>query len=151
MVTLEDIDVLTKHFFEKYTDHDFPLKYFDIEFKGVLGMDIFASEFPKSKGYKIYEGEQFDVLLIKLEALNNCGRDAFKDFLNIDEFKLSNTNVGNEKKYSVLYKAFKDSVVLPESYINKMYLSKYMKHFYSEEEIMRFENRWGCYKRKQMQ
>lgn len=138
---IDDMASLKRIFFEKYA-HDEPLTFFDCELKSVFGIDVFESEFPKSEGYKIYEGEQVDVLLIRLESLNECARKAFKEFLNIEGFTLVNINVGSEKDYAYLYQKFKDFVVLPDTYIDKMYSSKYTQHFYSEEEICRFKMRW---------
>ncbi len=140
-IKLGDIEILTELFLEK-VDHDRPLKYFDRELKSVFGIDVFASKFPKSKGYNVYEEEPANVLLIRLENLNKCAGDAFKEFLNIEGLTLTNTNRGIKKDYNIIYQMFKDSVVLPNTYIDKMYRSKYMQHFYSEEEIKRFKTRW---------
>jgi hypothetical protein len=57
-----------------------PLIWFDIELKSAFGIDIYSREFSKSNGYEIYEAESADVLLIKLENLNECAGDAFKHF-----------------------------------------------------------------------
>jgi hypothetical protein len=142
IVKLDDTQELTDLFFDRLR-HDSPLVFFDRELKGVFGVDVFASEFSVSKGYKIYKDEKTDVLLIRLENLDDCARDAFKDFLGIDNFTLIDTNIGREKVYAPIYKKLKDSIVLPESYIERMYASKYMRHFYSEEEIARFRAKWS--------
>ena len=139
--TMEDTDELMRLFFERLY-HDRPLVYFDEEIKSVFGIDVFASEFPIAQGYKVYEGERADVLLIRLESLNDCARDAFKEFLNIEGFTLMNENIGSEKAYAPLYKKLKDSIILPEAYVDRMYTSKYTRHFYSEEEIARFRAKW---------
>ena len=141
VLNIEYMDELVQLFFER-PYHDRPLMYFDQEIKSVLGIDVYSSEFPISKGYKVYKGEHADVLLIRLENLNSCARDAFKEFLGIEEFSLTNTNIGSEKVYAPIYKRIKGSIILPDSYMDKMYTSKYARHFYSEEEIARFRARW---------
>lgn len=138
---IEDMGELTQLFFEKL-HHDRPLVFFDEELKGVFGIDVFSSEFPTSRGYKIYEGERADVLLIRLEDLDDCARDAFREFLNIEGFTLIDKNVGSAKVYAPLYKKLKKSIVLPDAYVERMYRSKYMRHFYSEKEITRFRTKW---------
>ena len=140
-VNVEDMSELVQLFLERL-DHDAPAEYFDQELKSVFDIDVFSGEFPTSKGYKIYKGQQADVLLIRLEDLNDCAGEAFKDFLGIDEFTLTDANIGNEKASAPLYRKFKDSIVLPESYVERMYGSKYMRHFYSDEEIARFRAKW---------
>lgn len=141
VANLENTDELVDIFFEKLY-HDRPLVFFDQEIKSVFGVDVFSGEFPISKGYKVYEGELADVLLIRLESLNECAAEAFKEFLNIEELALLDTNVGGEKAYAPIYKEVKDSIVLPESYVERMYTSRYTRHFYSEREIARFRARW---------
>jgi len=142
VLRMEDLDELIHLFFAKLY-HDRPLQFFDEEIRAVFGIDVFSSEFPIARGYNIYEGERADVLLIRLEDLNDCAADAFKGFLNIDGFTLLDTNVGSQKGYAPIYTKFKDSIALPESYLERMYTSKYARHFYSEEEIARFRARWS--------
>jgi hypothetical protein len=141
ILNIEDVDELAQLFFEKL-NHDRPLEFFDEDLKRVFDIDVFASEFPKSKGYKVFEGEHADVLLIRLENLNDCARDAFKEFLNIEGLTLINTNIGSEKAYASMYKKLKESIVLSDAYVDRMYTSKYMRHFYSEEEIAAFRAKW---------
>ena len=141
VLDIEDMDKLVKLFFERL-NHDSPLTFFDQELKCVFGVDVFASEFPTSKGYKIYKDKQADVLLIRLHDLNKCARHAFEEFLGLKDFTLLNTNVGGAKEYASLYQRFKNSIVLPETYVEKMYTSRYMRHFYSEKEIAKFRASW---------
>ncbi|GJQ58180.1 MAG: hypothetical protein SCALA701_09810 [Candidatus Scalindua sp.] len=138
---IDDMESLKSLFFEKCA-HNESLTFLDNELKSVFGVDVFESEFPKSEGYRIYEGEQVDVLLIRLESLNDCAKKAFNEFLNIEDFTLVNINIGSEKDYAYLYQKFKELVVLPDTYIDKMYRSKYAQHFYSKEEIDRFITKW---------
>lgn len=140
-VTNHNLDRLTNFFFERL-NHNSPLVFFDSEIKTVFGIDIYSSEFPKSKGYKIYSGEKADLLIIRLEDLNRCIHQALNEFLGINEINLVKTNIGGEKEYAAIYSKFKNYIILPESYINKMYQSKYMQHFYSQEEIRQFKIKW---------
>ena len=141
IVTIDDLSKLMDLFFDRLK-HDAPLVFFDRELKGVFDIDVFSSEFPISKGYAIYEGNKADVLLIRLENLNECAQDAFKEFLNIDNFTLINTNTAAEKTYDPVYRKFKNNIALPDSYIDKLYNSKYMRHFYSKAETEEFRKRW---------
>lgn len=140
-VNLATIDNLIALFFDRFY-HDSPLTFFDRELKKVFEIDVYASPFPKSKGYKIYEGEKADVLILKLENLNQCSHPAFREFFNIEKIDLIGSNIGSEKDYAPLYSKFKDDIRFPESYINKMYQSKYMQHFYSDFEIEELRAKW---------
>lgn len=136
-----DLEKLSILFFERFK-HDSPLDFFDRELKTVFGIDVYSSEFPKSKGYKIYSGEKADAMIIKLEYLNQCVQPAFKEFIDVEDFNLINTNIGNQKDYAAFYSQFKDFIIFPKHYIDKMYQSKYMQHFYSDEEIKQFRYKW---------
>ena len=136
---LKDLDSL---FLEKFTRHDIPLRWFDSEVKTVFNIDVFATPFMIEKGYQIYESECADVLLLKLEVLDKVLEEAFSQFLGIKRFKLKAENVGDDKKYAQVYKSFKKAISLPEDYLDKMYSSKYARHFYSDEEIASFRSKW---------
>ncbi|MEN8129479.1 MAG: putative capsular polysaccharide synthesis family protein [Pseudomonadota bacterium] len=141
VVKKEDLSGLIELFFEKCR-HDTPLVYYDREFRKIFDIDVYASDFPTSKGYEIYQGKNADVLLIRLEDLNRCASTAFKELMDIDDFSLLNKNLGDNKDYADLYKDFKDHIHLPDSYLDKLYKSKFSNHFYSEVEISSFRNRW---------
>ena len=137
----ENMDPLIELFFDRLV-HDRPLNYFDDEINYVLGIDVFESVFPVDKGYMLYKSNNADMLLVRLGDLNRCAKTAFKEFLDIDDFTLIQANVANEKVYAPLYKEFKSKIHFPENYINQMYDSRYMRHFYSDEEINGFRKIW---------
>ena len=143
-VTIVDNDLseLINIFMEKY-DHDRPLNYFDLEFKRVLGIDLYGLDFPKAQGYKIIECKDADILILKLERLNDCAAVALKEFLQIDNFVLSNRNVSSDKDYAKTYAQFKKNITFPNGFLNKIYSSKMARHFYSSEEINAFKQRWS--------
>ena len=145
VLDIEHLDELVQLFLERLY-HDRPLVFFDEEIKSMFGIDVFATQFPISKGYKIYEEEHADVLLIRLENLNDCAAEAFERFLGIKGFTLTHANIAGEKVYAPIYRRFRDSIVLPESYVERMYGSKYMRHFYSKEEIARFRAKWETFR-----
>lgn len=136
-----NIRELIEEFLKNYS-HDIFLKWFDEEMKRVFGLDVFSNAFPKSRGYKIYKGEIVEALLLRLENINECSHVAFKEFLNTDEFKLIKANVSRKKKYYADYRDFVDAVVLPHSYIDRMYSLKYAQHFYSEQELNAYKIKW---------
>ena len=143
-VTIVDnnLDQLIALFFER-NRHNSPLAFFDRELKGVLNVDVFSSDFPIEQGYKIYKTDRVDVLLIRLENLNDCGPAALEEFLNIEKIALVKMNVGLEKNYSDAYQQFKNSIILSEAYLDKMYNSKYSHHFYNQAEIEQFREKWS--------
>jgi Putative capsular polysaccharide synthesis protein len=141
-VDLNNVEPLTELFFDRLV-HERPLRYFDDEVKTVFGIDVFASEFPQQEGYQILKGGNADLLVIRLDDLDRCAEQAFSDFLGIDGFRLRQTNVGGEKNYAPLYKEFQRKICLPQDYIERMYTSRYARHFYSQDELHQFAGKWG--------
>jgi hypothetical protein len=138
----EKIEFLVTKFL-KSSLHNLPLTWFDQNIKQAFNIDVFSDNFDKKIKYKIYKGNHPDLLVLRLENINECAEPAIKDFLGIDNFSIIKSNIGSEKKYSRIYQNFLDSVKLPESYIEKMYSSKYAKYFYSQEELEEFKTKWS--------
>lgn len=120
-----------------------PLRWFDRELAAVTGIDVYASQFPKEKGYVRHRAGGFDVLLLKLEHLGRCSRKAIKEFLGLPDFHLLEANLASRKRYYPVYKDFIQSISLPDSYLSRADCSKYARHFYSDEEIESFRKKWG--------
>lgn len=135
---LKDLETL---FFSRL-DHEVPLKYFDQELKHVFGIDVLSEPFPTSTGYKIYSNQKAEVLLIRLESLDACAGEAFETFLHLKDFKIVNDNVGRRKTYARVYKSFKQNITIPGNYIDRLYNSAYMRHFYTINEIEAFREQW---------
>jgi hypothetical protein len=142
-VSLETLGELIDIYFKRFR-HDTPLTFFDTEFRGVLNFDVYDHPFQKSKGYDIYSGDDFDVMLIRLEDLNRVAGEAFASFLDIQNFELVSSNVGQLKIYAPLYGTFKQQVAFPKRYLDRFYDSKFMRHFYSQTEGERMRSAWKC-------
>jgi hypothetical protein len=137
---IENTGALEKTFYDK-TTHKTPLKWFDKEFKKALGIDVYKYQFPKEKGYTIIKQNNVKVFLFRFEDLNKCLKP-LSNFLNIGKLELVSSNVGTDKWYSEMYKRFKRNFKPTEEYLNIMYDSKYIKHFYTDKEIESFKNKW---------
>lgn len=134
-------DTIVDFFMEKH-DHFLPLNWFDNELKKVFDVDIFSTDFEREKGYKIYQSDKAEVLLIKLEKLNICGQDTISQFLGMDNLELKNQNVGQQKVYKDVYKTILRQITFPATFLDKFYQSNFTKHFYSTDEIEEFRKKW---------
>lgn len=143
LINNEDVvDDLIDQFFKRYR-HDTPLKWFDNELKSVFGIDVYSETFNKDQGFSIYGNDSTEVLVLRLENLNKCAKIAFSEFLGLNNFNLIQSNISNNKYYKELYFNFKHRINIPSTYIEKMYKSKFCKHFYSEIEINKFVKYWS--------
>jgi hypothetical protein len=137
----EVLGELAAHFMAEYP-HQVPLGWFDLEMKQVFGIDLFAQPFPQEQGYQLLHGEYADLLVLKLDRLNQCADAAFSAFLGLPHFTLVRSNEASEQWYAPLYKAFTDWVVLPEAYLDRLYNSSFTRHFYTESEVAHLRQRW---------
>ena len=140
---MEEIPVeeLIEKFLQEF-DHDRPMEWFDGEIRGLLGLDVFAEPFPCEDGYRIYQRDRFDLLLIRMEDINRVGASALASFLELPGFQLVNRNVGAEKDYADSYRKVKSQIVFPVRYLDEFHSSKYARHFYTEKELLEFRRRW---------
>lgn len=135
------MDETVQTFLDRF-DHDYALHWFDRELNPVLGIDVFAEPFPKAQGYQIYQGPFADLLLLKLEQMDECAGIAFAEFLGLDNFALVKTNVAEEKEYAAAYDEFKQRIALSPAYLQRMYGSRFVQHFYSDAEIDALCAKW---------
>lgn len=116
--------------------------WFDVEFKSVLGIDVYAVPFQMRTGYQFYaEPPKVDLLLIRLEDLDRVADSVMEKFLGLRDFKLYPSNIGDEKDYAEIYRAFK-TTPLPLSYVEKIYQTRFAHHFYTDEELGAFTRKW---------
>ncbi len=140
--TPDCLAALERYFLDHYT-HDVPNTWFDMEVKALYGIDVFAEPFDIARGYTIYRNDFADVLVMKLERMNECVADAMHDFLGLKNFQLMESNTADDKGYADVYVAFRKRVALPESYLDRMYTSRIARQFYSPEEIAAFRQKWS--------
>lgn len=116
--------------------------WFDYEIKALFGVDIYAYPFDKEKGYTIIEQDNIRILVYKCEKLNQLEK-IIGEFLEEPEYSLKNSNQGEEKVYSYVYKRFKEEVKLNKQYFDYYYADNpRLKHFYTDSEIEQFKNKW---------
>ena len=141
IVSVDDIPKLTELFFERAT-HDSPLRFFDREIRDIFGIDVIRDGFDIDKGYQIYKNGRVELLVIRLENLVEVVGPAFREFLDIEDFQLINSNIGGRKIYAPLYDAFKKQVAIGSDYATGLYESDYMQTFYTQAEILEAKDRW---------
>lgn len=117
-------------------------RWFDVQVKGVFGLDVYAQPFAHSKGYQLYENKKARLVIIRLEDLNRVVAPAMDEMLHIPDFQLVNTNVGEQKWYANLYKEFLQVLRLPPEYVNEIHGSKYAQYFYTPQELKASVARW---------
>lgn len=120
----------------------FMLNWFAIELESIFGINVYEYDFDKKAGYTVIRKDNIECLIIKLEKLNQC-LEYIKSFLDLEEnIELYKSNVAEEKKYKYIYKKIKKQLKIPNDLIERYYNKKQLKHFYTNEEINYFKNKW---------
>lgn len=137
-----DHQQLVNTFIQKFP-HQQPLEWFDFEIRDLFGIDVYDHPFPQEQGYQIIRTDRVELLLLKLEQLNTCFRPAFHEFLGVDVSSLSHTHVTEQDPAKPMYAEFLRKAVMPPEYLNRMYDSKFARHFYTESELEIFRSKWS--------
>lgn len=98
--------------------------------------------FDKEKGYSIIRKDSVEIFVYKMEKLNQLEHE-LRDFLELDDFCIRHNNNSEEKSYVLTYKCVKENIRLKQAYVDFYYKDNpRMKHFYKEEEIRAFRDKW---------
>lgn len=115
----------------------FPIHWFEIEFNKCLNFDIYSQAF-SLLGWQTYLHQSYHILIMQAELMDSQKQDVIRMFTGISNFQLENQNISSQKWYSHRLKEFKERLVLPEDYLDKMLNSRFTKHFYSSSQIEAF-------------
>jgi hypothetical protein len=137
-----DNETLMEIFLEKFP-HEQPLLWFEQEVKDVFGIDVYDQAFPQDQGYQVIRHDHVDLLLIKLEQLNNCYRKAFPELLEVEIPNLKHTHVTELDPSKPMYTDFVRNASFPPEYLDRMYESAFARHFYTDAERDAFRRKWS--------
>lgn len=117
-----------------FAEKNHQFMWFDWEIKDLLKIDIFEYPFDREKGYGLIKKGNIEILILKLERLNE-NVEILGKFLNLNNLVLENANEGAKKPYAKLYKEVKETLIIPQKVIDSYYKgNNRMDHFYTEEE-----------------
>jgi len=128
---------------QKTEDVRYCLSWFDDEFNEALQINIYDYPFDKYTGYHIIKRSRYDILIMKLEQLSSCFQKAMTEFLGVSvqrNFIMANT--GDKKKHHSTKQTLQKNLKLDLNTCESIYAEKYVRHFYTNQEIEEFIGRW---------
>lgn len=128
-------------FFERYM-HSRPLLWLDTELKRMLGIDVYQYPFPVKQGYTAIRQGSIDLLVLRCEETDAVKERAIAQFVGLDDFAMVRSDVTARKGVADHYARFRQQIRFPREYLDRMYGSKYARHFYGEDQLKRFRQRW---------
>ncbi len=135
-----DLDDLIRIYKEK-NSYDYTLNWFEQEFLPYTGVDVYQHDFNQSAGYTVFSEREYDILIMKMESLNNCFQRAFFDLLGIQVEALVISNESDFKATSRISKQLKQRIHFSESELDSVYSSQYVQHFYGDS-IAALKEKW---------
>jgi len=118
--------------------------WFDKELKEVFNIDIYRYPFNYSKGYITITQRKNSVLLLRYEDLKDNFDSTIPAFLNLDKpIRVIYSNDATRKWYADSYRYVLNNIKIPKKVCERIYSTRYVKYFYSEEMISKFINRWS--------
>lgn len=104
-------------------------------------VDIKKYPFDKEKGYSIIKEGNIEVFVYQLEKLDSLISE-ISSFLGHDIPEWEKSNRSSEKWITDSYQQAKKELKFTEEYLDSLYDSTYTKHFYSEEDIKKYKEKW---------
>jgi hypothetical protein len=126
-----------------FFDYSFYSNWWQSEFQNIFNFDVLQNSFDTSKGWEIYNIDNIDILVIQYEQLKKVSSMAFNEFGISQDFKLPFINITNEKKNgNIHYNHIQENFKLSEEKLLTFYNSRIITHFYNQDQIHSFINKW---------
>ncbi len=106
--------------------------------KKFVDVDLYKYFFDKNKGWQIYDER---LLLIRTEDLTDKLAEALTNFLGSNDYLIDH-RAKSIDRFGPDYQAYMNSFSVEENYSCVTYDQRYMRHFYTDEEIEGFKQRW---------
>lgn len=104
-------------------------------------VDLKCHPFDKKTGFCTIQEGNYDIFVYQLEKLNHIVTP-LSDWVGIPFTELIGSNITENKWVSESYKKAKKDIKISKEYFDMCYSDPYVQHFYSEEDIETFKNRW---------
>jgi hypothetical protein len=140
-----DSATATDQLLERFGDRldRLPLRWFESHLQPALGIDVYDNDFDVDRGYAIVATPTVKLLVLRCEGLD-VAPHALAELLDADRpIDVGRENVGSDKTYGDLYRAFVAALRPSADAIERVYSSRLVEHFYSSEEIARFREFWS--------
>jgi hypothetical protein len=120
-----------------------PLRWFEREFSGAVGIDALAQPFDWNIGHGIIATPSVRLLLLRQENFA-FAPTVLASFLGLAApVTVPPRNVGARGQFGDIYRRFLAEARLSKRLLDQAYDSRYARHFYAEPEIAQFRRRWS--------
>jgi hypothetical protein len=132
---------LERGFLENF-EHDEPINWFDTEIRDIYGVDLLGHEFDRARRWSIIKDNGWSILAIRADLPDSGKQEAISKLIERPVPALKRENVGEDKFYAEVYRAFKSQVQLPSEYLDRLYSAPITRYFFTKNEICKMRERW---------
>jgi hypothetical protein len=129
-------------------NRNYTCRWFDDELGQVFGIDVFAHSFDPAAGAQRLRAGRLDLLLMRMEDLDRVGSAALSEFIGRPVPLVRHSSRAPDKLQAAyqepVYRQILRQVRVPEPVCQRVYASRYARHFYSAAELDRFTQRWAA-------
>lgn len=138
-----DIDQALEVFFREF-NHNAHTDWIRDELNANFGLDIYREPFDPAQGYQILHRGNVHVLIFQLERFDEVFKSGLEAFFERPApGQPVHTHISSEdERAGRAYREILSRIRLPDEYIERMYDSDYMRHFYTPEQIQAFRDKW---------
>ncbi|MEP0321311.1 putative capsular polysaccharide synthesis family protein [Bauldia litoralis] len=123
--------------FMKTYPHDLPLQWFDTNVLPQTSVDVYQTPFDPKQGH-VRSGR---VLVFRADCPDAVKSTVLTETLG-RPITVARKNESTAKRYFGLYEKVKEIASFDEAFVNRMYDSKYARHFWTESERSAFRKNW---------
>lgn len=128
--------------FEKFVKdyhHSIPLTWFDREFEGQIGIDVYETPFDHENRYVYIKSK--NTVLFRTDCPDETKSAVLSRVLG-REIIIRRQNDGAKKNYAERYHLVKKCAWFSEEFVDKIYESRFAKHFWGESELKNMKAAW---------
>lgn len=118
------------------------IDFYENEYFHTTGINLFKYSFDKDKGYTIIKEGNTEILIYRLDKLNNLVQ-IIGDYFGDDNFQIIDANKSENSIYAEMYRKAKNSIKIKKEFLEKCYNSKLIRWCYTNDEIEKFKLNWN--------
>ncbi len=117
---------------------DYQLKLYNEQICNLFGINVLEYPFDKEKGYQIIKSENIELLLLKMERIDELVH-VIGEFLGINGFQFYNMDIHEVRSNRFAIEEYKKRFKIPLQVAESIYKeNSFVKHFYTENECEKF-------------
>jgi len=133
-----------------------PLGWFTYEFQSALGINVYEHSFDKQNGYCRIRQEPYDVLILRTEMPDEQKAELVAELVGLTSLEMARPAAASENRgrlpagkpgdkthYAAKYKALKQNIVVPQTYLDAIVDSPHVEHFFTQEERDEMRAKYG--------